>query len=178
MHTSKSDIDLAVYGGGNFRRVEKTIHELVKSEMLSYVFSNRLDAIRRHKGRYLKRIFMYNAVRKSENSSSTYGLNRYLPLKNVVFSCVIEDDREAIFRPAIYKVKQCKSETRMDAFKGEFPSIVAAMIGCYRNIARRGDTIQVSGMLEKVSNIKTGDTFRQVVVGSASQEEEYIWPHL
>jgi len=30
--------------------------------------------------------------------------------------------------------------------------------------------------LERVESIKTGEVFYQVVVGTATSEEEYIWP--
>jgi predicted nucleotidyltransferase len=50
------------------------------------------------------------------------------------------------------------------------------MIGCYRNVARKGDKIQVSGMLERVEKTETGEAYYQVVVGTAESEEEHIWP--
>jgi predicted nucleotidyltransferase len=50
------------------------------------------------------------------------------------------------------------------------------MVGCYRNVARKGDTIRVSGMLELVENVETGNAFHQVVVGTGTSEEEHIWP--
>jgi predicted nucleotidyltransferase len=40
------------------------------------------------------------------------------------------------------------------------------MIGCYRNVARKGQQIEVSGMLERVENTKTGKVTYQVVVGT------------
>jgi predicted nucleotidyltransferase len=49
------------------------------------------------------------------------------------------------------------------------------MIGCYRNVAKRGSKIEVSGMLERVENVKTGEIFHQVVVGTGINEDEYIW---
>jgi len=53
---------------------------------------------------------------------------------------------------------------------------VVSMIGCYRNVARRGDRIRVSGMLERVENLETGQVSHQVVVGTGTSEEEHIWP--
>jgi predicted nucleotidyltransferase len=50
------------------------------------------------------------------------------------------------------------------------------MIGYYRNVARKGDRVRISGMLERVENIKTGEASFQVVVGTATSEDEYIWP--
>ncbi len=55
MHTSKSDIDVVVYGSQNFRRVEETVDKLVREGVLSYQFNNKLDAARRFKGRYKNR---------------------------------------------------------------------------------------------------------------------------
>ncbi|MCK4434764.1 hypothetical protein KAU92_04680, partial [Candidatus Bathyarchaeota archaeon] len=60
--------------------------------------------------------------------------------------------------------------------KDEVPKLVVSMIGCYRNVAKRGSKVQVSGMLERVENVKTGETFFQVVVGTSMIEDEYIWP--
>jgi predicted nucleotidyltransferase len=50
------------------------------------------------------------------------------------------------------------------------------MIGCYRNVAKNGDKIRVSGMLERAENVETGEVFHQVVVGTSISEEEHIWP--
>jgi predicted nucleotidyltransferase len=50
------------------------------------------------------------------------------------------------------------------------------MIGCYRNIARTGDRIRVSGTLERAESVETGRVFHHVVVGTGLSEEEYIWP--
>jgi len=50
------------------------------------------------------------------------------------------------------------------------------MIGCYRNVARKGSKIEVSGMLERVEKIGAHEVLYQVVVGTAENEDEYIWP--
>ena len=58
----------------------------------------------------------------------------------------------------------------------KIPEIVVSNIGCYRNVARKDEGLSVSGMLERVEKIETGEIFYQVVVGTAINEEEYIWP--
>jgi predicted nucleotidyltransferase len=177
MHTSKSDIDIVVYGSSNFRRLEKTIGRLVEVGTLSYVFSNRLDAARRFKGRYMKKIFMFNAIRKPEEVRTKYGTFSYTPVAPVKFQCIVKDDSEAMFRPAIYKTEDLKpAEFTSELLKDKIPELVVSMIGCYRNIARRGNEIRVSGMLEKVEKIETGEVIHQVVVGTGTSEEEYLWP--
>lgn len=172
MHTAKSDVDIVVYGSRNFRILEAVIDTLVKDGKLSYVFNNRLDKARKFKGRYKNKIFMYNAIRKPEEIHSKYGLLKYTPIKPVRFQCTVCDDSESMFRPAIYKIENYKS----DESNNRIPEVVVSMIGCYRNIAKKGGKIKVSGMLEKVENVKTGETSYQVVVGTGSNGEEYIWP--
>jgi len=49
------------------------------------------------------------------------------------------------------------------------------MIGCFQNVARKGDSVEVSGMLEMVEHLQTGTAEYQVVVGSGINEDEYIW---
>ena len=176
MHTAKSDIDLVVYGAQNFRLLEATINTLVEAGRLSYKFSNRLDACRRYKGKYLNKIFMYNAIRKSEEIKGKYGSLRYDTVGPVNFTCRVQDNSEAMFRPAIYKIKDYDPVHAKELGEDNIPEIVVSMIGCYRNVARRGERIGVSGMLERAENVETGQVFYQVVVGTAISEEEHIWP--
>jgi len=177
MHTSKSDMDAVVYGSGNFRRLESTVGKLVKDKALSYVCSNRLDAARRFKGRYRGRIFMYNAIRKPEEITSKYGTHKYRPLAHVRFQCEVNDDSEAMFRPAVYEIGDYRPADADSVLpKDRIPKLVVSMIGCYRNVARQGDQMRVAGMLERVENLETGEVTHQVVVGTGVSEEEYIWP--
>jgi hypothetical protein len=177
MHAAKSDIDVVVYGAVNFRRLEKTVKKLVKAGTLSFVFNNRLDAARLFKGRYKGRIFMYNAIRKPEETTSKYGERSYTPLAHVKFKCKVEDDSDAMFRPAIYKVEYYTAIDSVSALsKDRIPELVVSMIGCYRNLARKSGWIEVSGTLERVEQIATNSVFHQVVVGTGASEEEYICP--
>jgi predicted nucleotidyltransferase len=177
MHTFESDMDIVVYGAQNFRKLEKTIDQLVEAGTISYVVNNRLDATRRYKGRYLNKIFMYNAVRKPEEVSSKYGRFKYTSIISVKFYCRVVDDNEAMFRPAIYKIEDYEPVNPLSALsEDEIPELVVSMIGCYRNVARKGDKIKVSGTLERVENLETGEVYHQVVVGTGTSEEERIWP--
>jgi predicted nucleotidyltransferase len=176
MYTSKSDIDLVVYGAQNFRVLEAAINRLVEDGRLSYKFSNRLDACRRYKGKYLNKIFMYNAIRKPEEIKGEYGKVQYDTVAPVNFTCRVRDDSEAMFRPATYEIMDYDLVHPWALDEGKVPETVVSMIGCYRNVARRGERIGVSGMLERAKNLETGQVFYQVVVGTAISEEEHIWP--
>jgi predicted nucleotidyltransferase len=177
MHAPESDIDFVVYGSENFRIVEETIARLVNAGKLNYIVSNRLDAARKFQGRYKDKIFMYNATRKPEEVKTKYGTARFSSIAPVRFQCTVSDDSETMFRPATYKIANYKpldaaSELPID----KIPDLIISNIGCYRNIARKNSEIKVAGQLERVETIKTGAVHYQVVVGTATSEEEYIWP--
>lgn len=177
MHTPKSDIDLVVYGAQNFRKLETTIDKLSKRGTLTYVWKNRIDAARRYKAKYKGKLFMYNAVRKKEEINPNYGLSRYSPIKQIEFRCKISDDTEAMFRPAIYRISDYEpTSTASRLQEATIPTFVVSMIGYYRNVARKDDTIRGSGMLERVENVETRKAFYQVVVGTGTSEDEHIWP--
>ncbi len=175
MHSALSDLDIVIYGSSNFRRLERTIYDLVQHNILTYQFNNRLDVLRRFKGRYHKNVFMYNAVRLPEEIRSEYGKEKYTAIRPVTIDCIVSDDRESMFRPAIYHIQDVEDTSiGSSSFPEGEPRLVVSMIGCYRNVARKGDRIKVSGMLEQVENIESGQVFHQIVVGTGISEEESI----
>ncbi len=177
MHTVESDIDLVVYGSRNFRSLERAIDNLADEGALSFVVTKRLDRLRKHRGRYRDKIFVYNAVRRFEEITSKYGEYRYAPVKPVTFSGQIIDDSEAMFRPAIYQIANYQPlDSTSKLGKSEIPTKVVSMIGMYRNVARCGDAVRVSGTLERVEGVKDSDVHYQVVVGTGTREDEYLWP--
>ena len=146
-------------------------------KVINYVFTNRLDMTRRSKGRYLTKLFMYNAVRKSEEIYSNYGRYKYKPISPIRFYCSIKDDREGIFQPAIYKIRNYEPINASSILnRDKIPRSVVSMISCYRNVAKKEDRIEVSGTLEQVNDLKTDEKYYQVVVGTSMREDEYIRP--
>lgn len=176
MHSKKSDIDLAIYGSQNFRKLEKIIDKLENENVLSHIFSTRLDRLRKHRGRFQDAIFMINAVRKVEEIKTAYGEYAYVPIKSIAFCCKVTDDTEAMFRPAIYRIDDYEPlNSASELTENEKPQTVVSMIGCYRNVAQKDNKLTVSGTLEKVENAKNGRTHHQVVVGTGKREDEHIW---
>jgi predicted nucleotidyltransferase len=177
MHAPESDIDFVIYGTKNFRAVEQAIAELVNEGKLSYIVGNRLDAARKFQGKYCGKIFMYNATRKPEEIKTEYGAYRFVPIAPLRFQCTISDDSETMYRPATYRISGYKPlDSASELPPEKVPDRVVSNIGCYRNIARQGSEIKVAGQLERVEPVGKGSVFYQVVVGTATSEEEYIWP--
>lgn len=177
MHSPESDIDFVVYGTENFRIVEQAIAELVNMGKLSYISGNRLEAARRFQGRFKGKIWMFNATKQSSEIRNDYGMFRYTPLAPVRFQCTVTGDAETMYRPAVYKISGYKPLDQASELPFEkIPDRVVSNIGCYRNIARADSEIKVAGTLERVEPVTEGAVFYQVVVGTATSEEEYIWP--
>jgi predicted nucleotidyltransferase len=177
MHAPESDIDFVVYSSRNFRVVETNIARLVNAGKLKYLINNRLDAARKFQGRYKGKIFMYNAARTLKEVKTWYGKAKFSPLASVRFQCTVNDDTEAMFRPATYKITNYQPlDAQSELPLEKIPDRVVSNIGCYRNVARQGSEIKVAGKLERVEQTKNADVSYQVVVGTATSEEEYIWP--
>ena len=177
MHSEESDIDFVVYGSGNFRVVEEAIDRLVNAGTLRFIFGNKLDRARKFKGKYLDKIWMFTAARLPQEVTEKYGEFRFVPVKTLKFQCTVGDDSEAIFRPAIYRIMDyAPSDAKSELPKDQIPSCILSNIGCYRNVARSGDKIRVAGTLERIESVKTGAVTYQVVVGTATSEDEQIWP--
>ncbi|MEJ2242784.1 MAG: nucleotidyltransferase domain-containing protein [Candidatus Bathyarchaeota archaeon] len=177
MHSEYSDVDLVVYGSENFKQLENTVNRLANEGTLTHVCTKKIDYARKHRGRYNNRRFVYNAVRKFNEISSEYGKFRYVPIKNVSFKCKIADDKENMFRPAIYEIENyLPDDLKSEISEDQTPTKVVAMIGYYRNVARKSDVVRVSGTLERIENVRKNEESYQVVVGTATREKEYIEP--
>jgi predicted nucleotidyltransferase len=167
-HSAGSDVDLVVYGSRNFRKIEAATNRLFKE--------GSLDAVGRNRGVFRGRNFVYNAVRRPEEVKTTYGDCTYLPLKHVSFQCQVSRDDETMFRPVIYQINNYQPLNAASHLeKTMIPETVVSMIGCHRNIARKGDILTVSGVLERAEHTRTGKIHYQVVVGSGTSGEEGIW---
>jgi predicted nucleotidyltransferase len=177
MHAPESDMDFVVYGSQNFRRVEEAIQRLVNEAKLTYIAGNRIEAARKFVGKYQGKIWMYNATKKPEEIETQYGDYTFAPLAPVRFTATVCDDTETMYRPATYKISNYQPQDAQSELELEqIPTLVASNIGCYRNVARAGQQIKVAGTLEKAQSTKDDSSFYQVVVGTATSEEEYIWP--
>ncbi|HSQ48499.1 MAG TPA: nucleotidyltransferase domain-containing protein [Candidatus Deferrimicrobiaceae bacterium] len=177
MHAPESDMDFVVYGSRNFRLVEDAIQRLVNEAKFSYIAGNRIEAARKFVGKFQGKIWMYNATKKPEEIKTQYGDYTFSPLAPLRFTATVCDDTETMYRPAIYKINNYMPlDNQSEIDLEQIPTIVTSNIGCYRNVARAGQQIKVAGTLEKAQSTKDGSIFYQVVVGTATSEEEYIWP--
>ncbi len=176
MSTKESDIDIAVYGGQNYLKIKKTVFELFKEMKVEYFNENESDECRMNKGMYKKRKFVFNAIRKREEIHTKYGQFKFSPMRPIHFFSDVVESKERMFRPAIYNIEDYfPAEDDSLLIEDYWPSQVVSMVGDFRDIARKGDEVEVQGMLEKVEDLKDIQTYYRVVVGSG-KGDEFIWP--
>ncbi len=179
METDQSDIDLVVYGAENFRKLEAAVNKLSDEGAVDPVSINRLNMAQNQHGRFGGKAFVYTAVRKSEEISANYGDCKYSVITPIKSRCKVVDDGQAMFRPAVYAISGYQPVNQKYQFEcDQQPSVAVSMIGMYRNIARKGDDVEISGVLEQVEHLQTGKTSFQIVVGSGTSDDEYIKPIL
>jgi len=162
MHTELSDIDLAVYGAAEFRRVLNSLIELEASGDLELSRRNWYERTRLNCGYFRGARFVINAVRRDEEIPGVE--YEYRPSGSIDALCRVVEDRECVFRPAVYGV-EC-----LDPPSGEIVQVVS-MVGIHRCIARKGDLIRVSGVLERVYRSGRGLEYSRIVVGTGREGE-------
>jgi predicted nucleotidyltransferase len=176
----ESDIDIAVYGARNFRKVIYNLNELTsKNDDFSRLEETIFDVMRRNRFMWKGRRAVVNATRTYEEMTERFGdLNYIATDRHLSFISRVTEDEESVFRPAVYGISGYRPlDANSEIDRRMEPSQVVSMIGELRGIASKGEEIKVSGSLEKVENAKMGrlSHFR-VVVGSAERkpQDEFI----
>ncbi|WXG39911.1 MAG: hypothetical protein WED07_03645 [Candidatus Freyarchaeum deiterrae] len=172
MHNYQSDIDIAIYGSENFRKVKEAFHSLATRGEVSILEADEFDPIRQNRGVYQSSRFVINAIRKTEEITERFGQYKYEATKPVEAVCLVVNNNASMFRPSVYEVNNCKSK---QIKKVEEPKSIVSMIGQFRDFASVGEKIKVRGMLEKEEELTTGKKEYRIVVGSG-KGEEYLWP--
>ena len=163
-----SDIDLSVYGAENYRLVKSSLKKLEEEGFLSLKRENKVEAKRLNRGEYLGEDFVINATRKFCEIGTRHP--RYRPLCIAELSCICTNAEQSCFRPAIYRVRDCRSVGSINHEISEVSEVIS-MIGLYRDVVEEGEEIRARGVIEEVTI--DGETRLRLVVGT-TQPNEYI----
>ena len=172
----QSDIDIAVYGSNNFKIVKRALADMVENKEIEFLFENRSDEKRKNKGLFQNTKFVINATRKFNEITAyqNYGRFCFKPIGSVNFTCTLIDSSESMFRPAIYRVENCKINPMSSSiYDPALITEIVSMIGMYRGILDDGK-LEGRGMLEEVRDTYDDTIYYRVAVGSGTSEE-YLW---
>jgi len=166
MHHEGSDIDLAVYGAKNFRRVRETLMKLEKTGRIMLSRASFYEKRRLNTGYYNEIRFVVNAIRLQSEIDQRKLI--YKPIAKIKALCKVINDNDSIFRPALYKVKVINVLSGPAKYASMISEVVS-MIGLFRGIAYNGDLITVKGLLEQVQSEQ--EKWFRIVVGSGLGDE-------
>lgn len=165
-----SDIDIAVYGSSNHRKVKSALLRLEGEGLLGLKRGTRLERKRLNKGTFRGKDFVVNATRRFSEMGARPTIHR--PLETVEAECVCISAGEAMFRPAIYEVENC--EVVGESGVPYEVSQITSMIGTYRDVVKEGERLRARGVLEEVQD--EAGTRHRLVVGSGRPGEYLDWP--
>lgn len=168
-HHEGSDIDLAMYGAVNFRKVKAALIQLETKGALTLKRGDKFDEKRLNRGIFRDEDFVVNATRRYSEIRTQP--RTYSPIGPIEVECRCASARESVFRPAIYEVKECRE---VDGGRS-LPDVaeIVSMIGMYRDVAAEGEAIRAKGVLEEVK--EKGKRWLRVVVGAAQPGEYLDW---
>ncbi len=152
-------------------RVKSALLGLEAEGSLALKRETRLDRKRLNKGTFRGKDFVVNATRRF---SEMRGRRRaYRPLGTIEVGCLCTSSEEAMFRPALYEVKDCRAigDTNLDL---DPVSEVVSMIGSHRCVVSEGERFRARGVLEETLD-EAGKHLR-VVVGTGRTGEYLDWP--
>jgi predicted nucleotidyltransferase len=187
LYSSKSDIDLIVYGKTTGYRVRAALHEHLGTddEVTPYphiIFRQRFlerqrntgisfdkylfhESRKTFQGYYKKKDFFIRYVKNWDEIDIKYGDKVYTNMGFLKLRGVISDDAEAIFTPCTYgltdvkvlKGPQVEPIAEIKSFRGRF---------CDQTV--KGERIEARGKLEKVDGRNT--TYYRLLLGNTLQD--------
>nr|MDO8098069.1 hypothetical protein [Candidatus Njordarchaeota archaeon] len=193
LHTSKSDIDVMVYGSGNCLAVYEAIGSLYKKsessvrpyneDELRRLFSFRAlntftkwdsflrtERRKRLQGVFKKREFFLRFVKNWNEIKERYGDVTYRSLGQTIIKAKVTEDDEALFTPCVYKISDVEVIEGQGANETMIEE-VSSFRGRFCEVAKKGESIITRGKLELISD-KSGHEYSRVLVGG--EKEDFI----
>ena len=200
IHNPKfSDIDLVVYGSSNAKPIKEALLRLYDKDGSGFsrpsgdILSKWVNEViaahpftvseakalftkyRWNKGLYRGKPFSIHPVKVENEVFEEWEQKIHKPLCLATMRARVLNSRDSFFMPAVYQVDDvlildgCKPQVEIRQ--------VVSYESLYMDIAQEGDEILVHGKLEEVHDIKTGDAYAQVVVGTyEAQGKDFIKP--
>lgn len=189
LHGRHSDVDLVVYGEresfkareamesifeeGLARRYEgESLRKLYNFRMIDtpipFKLFSKIERRKNFQGLFKDRDFFIRYVKKPEEYGERYGDRVYRKIGVTRVKAEVLDDKDSIFTPCIYKVKVLEGEKEADLI-----TEITSFRGRFCEQASQGDVVVVRGTLEEVYDLRTGEVYRRIVVGSRG---DYMYP--
>jgi len=180
LHTTKSDIDLVLYGSGVARKCHSKLQELLSTRSQGFSPYERGDLRKlylqrdqrvalsfevfvRHErpkvlqGKFRGTDYFIRCVKDEDESEESYGDRKYYPVGRATVRATISDDSGCIFTPSTYHLVHARITGQRRA-----PTQIVSFRGRFCEQAHAGDEIFARGILERVVD-KQSESFRLVI---------------
>ena len=190
MHNTRSDVDVAVFGEKNCRRVHRVLERLLDdgsekdlirldARRLKELYAQRvvdtkmdfrhfenLERGKTNQGCFRGRAWFIRFIKEPAQVKERYGCCRYKKLGRIKIRALIVDDTDAIFTPCRYGLSG--SETVAAQWKPE-PGEIVSFRGRFCEQAWNGDRVTATGILEQVLGSR-GDVRHRLLLGNSPED--------
>ncbi len=186
--TEKSDIDFMIYGNKfaqDFNEQFPIIYdEFPEIKPMSLDKSRRYaESIGRKAGLPISLSTKYVAIKKwlsvygntnlslifsptPEEIPFNYGEQQFTPINSIDIECVISNSDLGYAYPSIYEIKDCSILSENSSVI-DLPIVrILSFEGALTGFFKKGDSVVVRGLLEKVKNRKNNSEFYQIILGT------------
>ncbi len=190
LHGENSDMDVAVYGEQNCKRVhhslrkllddgnERLLHRLAGEGMeklyaqrvvdtkMDYRVFAELEGRKANQGGFLDRTWFVRFIKEPGEIKESYGRDRYKALGRMTLRALISDDADAIFTPCRYGLSGVE---KIEAHRAPEPAEIVSFRGRFCEQARIGDRILATGTLERVRD-SGGHVRYRLLLGNSPED--------
>ena len=180
LHTTKSDVDLVLYGSDVARKCFSKLQGLLntrskgfgpyeKSDLRKLYFqrgqsaSLSFEVFVRHErskvlqGKFRGTDYFIRCVKEEDEAEESYGDRKYYPAGRTNLRATISDDSDRIFTPSTYHLVRAKVTGQLRA-----PTQIVSFRGRFCEQAHTGEKIFAKGTLERVVD-KRNEAYRLVI---------------
>lgn len=189
LHTSKSDIDLIVYGSESCRKVYNALTLLLRDQessvrpydehdlkalfdfrstdtTISFEDFVRTESRKVLQGKFHEKDYYIRCIKNWDETTETYGSTKYQPLEDAKVHGTIVDDSEMIFTPCTYVIGDVELLTNTP--ERQLKHIVSFR-GRFCEQARKGERIIAQGTVEQVA-IQGRKEYHRLVLGNKTSD--------
>ena len=187
LHTSKSDIDLMIYGAESARVCYQRLTSLVstrssgfsplESSELQNLYIQRIPAMnvpfaKEHErpkilqGKFKGRQYFLRCVREWSEITGKYDDREFFPLGRMRVTATIIDDSDSILTPCKYLLSNIKI---VNSEHEDVPSEIVSFRGRYCEQVHTGERIVAEGLLERVK--EANRSVHRLIIGENSRDQ-------
>ena len=180
LHTTKSDIDLVLYGSGVAKKCFSRLQALLNTHLQGFrpyekgdlrkLYLQRglrssltFEVFVRHErskvlqGKFRETDYFIRCVKEEDEGEESYGDREYYPAGKATVCATISDDSDCIFTPSTYHLVRAKVTGQLRA-----PTQIVSFRGRFCEQAHTGEEIFARGTLERVVD-KRSEAYRLVI---------------